>query len=175
MSYDNDAFESDPEEAAERQASSHKASGPTLKARAIDFLSRREHSRVELQRKLMRHTSEASEVEALLDQLEQEKWLSDERFAQSLLNRRAHKLGSLRIAQELRQNGIGSDAVTELLESLHESEYDRAYEVWERKFGSAPVDQKEYAKQCRFILSRGFSSDIFNKIIRAAKADNFEL
>lgn len=174
MSHESDPFESDPEEVAERLGGAYKASGPTLKARAIDFLSRREHSRVELQRKLMRHTSEASEIEALLDQLEQEKWLSDERFAQSLLNRRAHKLGSRRIAQELRQNGIDSALVAELLESLNESEYDRAYEVWERKFGSAPVDQKEYAKQYRFLLSRGFSSDIFNKIISAAKADHFQ-
>ena len=169
MVYDNEPFESDPDEFAERLATSHKPAGPSLKARAIDFLSRREHSRVELQRKLMRYSDDSSEIESLLDQLEREKWLSDERFAQSLLNRRAHKLGSRRIAQELRQNGIDADSVTELLESLSGSEYERAYEVWERKFGAAPLDQKEYARQCRFILSRGFSSDIFNKIISAAK------
>ncbi|MCQ9616181.1 recombination regulator RecX [Paenalcaligenes niemegkensis] len=142
MVYDNEPFESDPDELAERLTASAKPSGPSLKARAIDFLSRREHSRVELQRKLRRHSDEASEIEALLDELEHEKWLSDDRFAQSLINRRAHKLGTLRIVQELRQNGVEAEKITELAESLRHSEYDRAYEVWDRKFGKAPLDQK---------------------------------
>lgn len=166
---DDEPFESDPDEFASRLAGSHKASGPSLKARAIDFLSRREHSRVELQRKLQRHTDDLDAIESLLDDLERERWLSDERFAHSLINRKAHKLGSRRIAQELRQNGVDSDTVNLITESLRDTEFDRAFEVWDRKFGSAPADQKEYARQCRFILSRGFSSDVFNKILAAAK------
>src|SRR5690606_21859074 len=90
---DDEPFESDPDEFASRLAGSHKASGPSLKARAIDFLSRREHSRVELQRKLQRHTDDLDAIESLLDDLERERWLSDERFAHSLINRKAHKLG----------------------------------------------------------------------------------
>src|SRR3546814_2072501 len=59
-----------------------KKTGPSLKARAIGYLSRREHSRHELSRKLAPFTDDPQEIESLLTQLERENWLSNERFAQ---------------------------------------------------------------------------------------------
>ncbi|WP_269901999.1 recombination regulator RecX [Paenalcaligenes faecalis] len=139
--------------------------GPSLKARAVDFLSRREHSRAELKRKLQRHCESESEIDALLTDLEKENWLSDERFAHSLVNRRAYKFGARRVLQELRQNGVPDEHISTVLEQLQDTEYDRALEVWQRKFGSAPADQKAYAKQYRFMASRGFSPDLLHRIL----------
>src|SRR3546814_2337183 len=59
----------------------------SLKARAVGFLSRREHSRLELERKLAPYAADAAELERVLDQLEREQWLSNQRFAQALVNR----------------------------------------------------------------------------------------
>lgn len=146
-----------------------KKKGPSLKARAIDFLSRREHSRLELQRKLQRHSDDAQVIAQLLDELEAQNWLCDERFAQSHLNRRAHKFGSRRLLQELRQQGVDSAQIEVLREQLQDSEFERAWDVWERKFGCIPLDQKMYAKQHRFMASRGFSPDLLSKILARFK------
>lgn len=147
-------------------------SGPSLKARAIQFLSRREHSRIELARKLAPHAETETELEHLLDFLEAEKWLSTERFARSLLNRRADKLGAQRIMQELRQHGITDEQALDLRAELDASEFERAQQVWEKKFNALPVDAKEHARQYRFMASRGFSGRVFQKILANAHADD---
>ena len=61
----------------------------SLKSRALRYLSAREHSRSELARKLARHAAESDNLDALLDELEAGKFLSEERFAESLVNRRS--------------------------------------------------------------------------------------
>lgn len=166
---DEDAFEQlgfeDFEQLDPKAEKPTQRKGPSLKARAIDFLSRREHSRLELQRKLQRHSDDTALIESLLDELESQNWLCNERFAQSLLNRRAHKYGNRRIFHELRQQGIESHQLESIQEQLADSEFERAQEVWSRKFGFLPTDQKMYAKQFRFMASRGFGPDLLRKIL----------
>lgn len=142
-----------------------KKKGPSLKARAIAILSRRENSRLELQRKLAPHASNATELDELLNNLERENWLSNERFAQSLVNRRASRQGANRIVQELRQHGVADDDIAALNHQLRTTEVERARLVWEKKFGQAPTDAKAYAKQFRFLASRGFSPDCLRRIL----------
>lgn len=142
-----------------------KKAGPSLKARAIAILSRREHSRLELQRKLAPHANDPQELEQVLNDLERENWLSNQRFAQSLVNRRASRHGSSRIVQELRQHGLADDAIADLNQQLRSTEIERARVVWEKKFGQAPVDAKSYAKQFRFLASRGFSAECLRRIL----------
>ncbi|MBP6018746.1 MAG: recombination regulator RecX [Burkholderiaceae bacterium] len=148
-----------------KPASTRKRAGPSLKARAIDILSRREHSRLELQRKLAPHASDPDELEPLLDELERQKWLSTERFAHSLVHRRAASRGTQRIVQELRQHGVADEDVAQLSEQLQDTEADRAREVWDRKFGQLATTQKEYARQYRFLASRGFSTDSVRRLL----------
>ena len=169
-----DEFETDPAERAER-AQRKEPQGPSLKARAIDFLSRREHSRLELQRKLARHSQDPDEITELLDLLEREKWLSNTRFAQSLVSRRASKHGTQRIVQELKQSGVAQEDITLLAEELRGTEFERAVEVWFRKFGHLPEDQKAYAKQARFLVSRGFALNTLHRILDAVKAGDIDL
>ncbi|NYT61243.1 recombination regulator RecX [Alcaligenaceae bacterium] len=144
---------------------SPKKKGLSLKARAIGVLSRRENSRLELQRKLAPHASNAAELEELLNSLERENWLSNERFAQSLVNRRASRQGASRIVQELRQHGVPDEDIAQLNQQLRSTEVERARVVWEKKYGQAPADAKAYAKQFRFLASRGFSADCLRRIL----------
>lgn len=138
----------------------------SLKARALRYLSAREHSRLELRRKLVRHALETDDVEQLLDTLEAAKWLSQERFCDSLINRRAKNFGNSRILAELQSHGVGSDALAEVKAGLVDGEVARACEVWQRKFGTPGADPQARAKQMRFMLQRGFS----HRAIRAAMA-----
>lgn len=142
----------------------------SLKARALGYLSRREHSRAELRRKLTPHAESADEVEALLDWLEGENWLSNTRFAESVVHRRAGRYGTARLMQELKTHELGADALGEVKAQLQASEMARAKAVWERRFGRPPADMAERAKQVRFMVARGFSRAVVSRIIQGADA-----
>lgn len=163
MSSNNDDFETlSPGSAPEKAPAK---GGPSLKARAIGYLSRREHSRYELARKLSPYADDPGDIEPLLNDLEREGWLSNERFAQSLLNRRAPRQGASRILNELRQHGVADDAIASLGQQLHGTELERARAVWEKKFGQLPAHAKDYARQYRFLASRGFSAEALRRIL----------
>ena len=136
----------------------------SLKARALRFLSMREHSRLELGRKLARYAEEGDDVNALLDFLEKNNWLSQERFSESLIHRRAARFGNSRIVAELQSHGVDGEALQELKAGLSDTETVRACEVWQRKFGEVAKGPEERVKQMRFLMQRGFSS----KAVRTA-------
>ena len=145
----------------------------SLKGRALRFLSMREHSRIELGRKLSKYAEEGDDVNALLDFLEQNNWLSTERFSESLINRRGARYGNNRIVAELQQHGVKGEALAELKAGLADSEAARAAEVWQRKFGEVAVDAAGRAKQMRFLLTRGFSQSAVRKAIKGS-VDEFD-
>ncbi len=107
----------------------------SLKNRALRFLSLREHSRLELKRKLTRYAEEGDDVEALLDFLEKMKFLSSERFSESLVRRRLDSYGNHRILAELQTHGLDPDLVAQNRVELAESEVARARAIWQKKFG----------------------------------------
>ncbi|TPQ35546.1 recombination regulator RecX [Cupriavidus pinatubonensis] len=149
----------------------------SLKARAVGYLSRREHSRAELARKLAPHAESPEQLEQLLDALERENWLSNQRFADSLLHRRGSRYGAARVLQEAKNHKLGSEQLGELQERLRETESDRAREVWRKRFGSPPATPEERAKQIRFMMTRGFSRSVIGKVIQGAEdelPDDFE-
>lgn len=144
----------------------------SLKARALRYLSAREHSRLELGRKLARYAQEDDDVEALLDALEAATLLSQERFSESLVRRRATRFGNSRILSELKSHGIAADAVAGIKADLEQDETTRAREVWKRKFGTLPENAEERAKQMRFLMQRGFSSRAIRDVLRGVVEDD---
>ncbi|RZI41458.1 recombination regulator RecX [Herbaspirillum sp. HC18] len=144
----------------------------SLKARALKYLSAREHSRLELARKLSRYAQEGDDIEALLDALESAKLLSQTRFSESLVHRRAARFGNSRILSELQSHGIDGDALQEIKAGLNEDEASRAREVWRKRFGQAPADAGERAKQMRFLQQRGFSHTAIQAAMRAAGSED---
>ncbi|MGO4763115.1 recombination regulator RecX [Cupriavidus sp. 2KB_3] len=143
----------------------------SLKARAVGYLSRREHSRAELRRKLAPHAETPEEVDTLLDALERENWLSNDRFVDSLVHRRASRYGAARVMQEAKTHQLGNEQLHDLQDRLRETEVERAREVWRKRFGTAPDSPEARAKQIRFMVARGFSRAVVGKIIRGAEDD----
>ncbi len=143
----------------------------SLKARALRYLSAREHSRQELARKLARYAQEGDDIEALLDTLEAANFMSEARFSESLVNRRAARFGNSRILSELKSHNIDPDSLTEIKAALAQDEVARAREVWSRKFGVAASDANGRAKQMRFLLQRGFSHRAIQAAIHAKEED----
>jgi regulatory protein len=162
-----------------------KKQSPSLKARALRLLSMREYSRKGLSAKLEESAARALklkpaeedsaevpqgpplniQIEAVLDDFEARGWLSDQRFAEALVRRRSERFGTRKIQDELAQAGVDSSKTSELLRGLKETEYQRAHELWLRKFGALATDQKERARQYRFLASKGFSSDVVSKVV----------
>ncbi|MCA7981082.1 recombination regulator RecX [Burkholderia cepacia] len=145
----------------------------SLKGRALGYLSRREYSRAELARKLAPYVGEDESVEPVLDALEQEGWLSDARFAESLVHRRASRVGVARIVSELKRHAVGDTLVEEVNAQLRETEWARAQAVWRKKFGALPQTPAERAKQARFLAARGFSSATIVKLLKVG--DDFPI
>jgi regulatory protein len=153
----------------------------SLKARALQWLALREHSRIELRRKLLRAArlrdaapeaavDPAPEVDALLEWLVANRYLSETRFVESRVHARSARFGNRRITQELAQHGAALDTAT--AERLKATEFDRARAIWQRKFGAAPpADAALRAKQMRFLAGRGFSAEVIRRVVRGDDED----
>jgi regulatory protein len=152
----------------------------SLRARALQYLARREYSRAELRGKLLPHVQtdenfeQASPVnlDALLDDLAARGWLSDERAATQLVHAKRSRFGTQRITHELRRKGIAEELISAALPELKDGELAAAREVWKKKFGTAPQDEREKAKQVRFLQSRGFSLEVVFKVLQKSASED---
>ena len=135
------------------------------------LLSQREHSRTELERKLAQHEEVPGELAKALDELQARDFINDGRAVDSLVNRRASKLGTARVKQELAAKGLSGEAVAEAMASLKETEFSRAQEVWRKKFGAPAQDPQAKLKQMRFLITRGFNAEVVRRVLQGAAPD----
>ncbi len=162
----------------------------SLKGRALRWLSQREHSRAELERKLRAHIAQlerradrasetgepradaAPDIIALLDELEAKGLLSDARTAESLLAGKGQRLGTHRLKQELRRLGLAAPLVAETLAKAAQTELQRAQDLWQRKFGAPAADAAGRARQARFLAGRGFSIELIGRVVRGLETED---
>jgi regulatory protein len=145
------------------------ASSLSLKGRALRYLAAREHSRAELERKLAPHLPADAGPQTLacvLDELSAKGFISEARVAESVLSRRAARLGNARVLHELRAKGLSDEAMADAQENLRATELDRARAVWRARFGAAPQSAAERARQMRFLASRGFTGDVARQAVQ---------
>ncbi len=139
----------------------------SLLARAHAYLARREHSRAQLRRKLGPYADSAEQLDALLDDLQARKLLSDERFVEVLKRSRGARFGAARIQQELKAHEIDAPLLRAAVDELRQTELARARALWLRRFGVPAADAAERARQMRFLAQRGFSTDVIRNVVRA--------
>lgn len=139
--------------------------GPSLQARAIRYLTCREYSRAELEKKLVPYVQVPGELVVVLDSLEQKGFISAGRVVEQVIYMRRKRYGSRRIIHDLREKGIAEELIAGVLPELRETELDAACEVWQKKFGVMPLDARERGRQIRFMLGRGFEMDMINRVL----------
>ncbi|MBS7328454.1 MAG: recombination regulator RecX [Oxalobacter sp.] len=144
---------------------------PSLKARALRFLASREHSAWELTAKLKPYAEETDDIESLIQWLQEKGFLSEERFAETYARHRAARYGSRKILYDLQNHQLPSSVMQEITETLEETELQRAFVLWERKFGKPPETLPEKAKQIRFLQQRGFPGNIIRQVIKGDLPD----
>jgi regulatory protein len=116
--------------------------------------------------------SAAAQVDTVMAWLTAHGYLSQQRFIESRVNARQPRFGNLRITRELQQHGMALDA--EAQQALRASEYDRARDVWQRRYGAggAPQDAAARVRQMRFLTGRGFSPEVIRRVLRAPAGDD---
>lgn len=138
----------------------------SLRARALQLLARRDHSRLELERKLAADNPDPDELAALLTELERRGWLSDSRLVEQKIARAQGRYGPRRVLTELKEKGVEGDMLERAGEKLRDAELENAREVWRKRFGKPPVDLKDRARQARFLQGRGFSADVIRRVLK---------
>jgi regulatory protein len=137
-------------------------SAAELKARALRYLARREHSRAELARKLAPYAESEAALRALLDELVLRKQLSDERYAEVRAHWLGRKYGAARIRQDLKAHGVSAHV-------SEQGDLEKARAILTRKYRGAPGTLEERARRARFLQSRGFSHEIIRQLLSAAR------
>ena len=137
----------------------------SVKGRALKLLAGRDYSRLELERKLAAREPDPGEVKQALDELQAKGFLDEQRVVDSIVHRRAGRVGAGRIRQELQAKGIDAERVAVAVASLNATEFERAREVWRRRFGVLPEDAAQRAKQGRFLVARGFSGEVVRRVL----------
>ena len=128
---------------------------------AVTYLARREHSALELTRKLEKAGFDESDIEHSLAELQQAGLQSDRRYAESYVNSRVNRgYGSIRIRMELKERGVAPEIISDTLQQADIDWFALAAEVRSKRFGEqTPEDLKSRAKQQRFLQYRGFTHD----------------
>ncbi len=140
-----------------------KHQAPTLSSKeaAIQLLSRRDHGQYELYQKLALKGYEEADIEAAINFCLDHNYLDDLRYAKSQIRQHVYKgHGERRIRQELNQKRVAESVIDEAMAEEPQDWFEWARMAAEKKFkGVKAKDQKEYAKQVRFMQYRGYSFD----------------
>jgi regulatory protein len=144
----------------------------TLKARAIGYLARREYSRAELRDRLLASGASRDDVDPLLDELTRLGYLSDERYAQGVVRQKSGTYSKRAIAGKLKAMGVSGEAATQALADHTLDDEQALIALWRRRFGQAPKDDRDKARQVRYLQSRGFALSAILKLLREPPADS---
>lgn len=140
--------------------------GPSLRARALRYLARREHSRDELRRKLLAYVGEHDNLEAVLDEMALRGWLSDLRFAEHTIRTGARRFGPLRLARQLRERGVDEEAIAAAFHAAGEEGVASIESVWRSRYHAPAANERERVRQIRFLQGRGFALEDVLRFLR---------
>ena len=128
--------------------------------RAVDLLSRREHSAQELSQKLQKKGFAENDVRLAIIRLQDENLQSDERFTESFVNERVRRgHGPIKIMHELRQKGVAEHMVENYVDIEEDQWLNLVQLQYQKKYSDMKVrDYNEWSKRARFLQGRGFTS-----------------
>ena len=135
--------------------------------KALDLISRREHSRYEVMQKLnKRYPETRSLIEEVLDKLIANNILDDERFAEMYINSRARKgFGPKKIEMELSSKHVESFIISSSLEAYDNWIENAKKELLKKFKGIVHTDYQSKIKQKQFLFNRGFSTQIIERVL----------
>jgi len=139
----------------------------SIKAQAVRLLARREYARDELEQRLIAKGASRDEVAAVLDELTSQGLLSNERFAHALVAQKSGSYSRRSIRGELKRKGVSGDAIENAIGDAPIEDDAAMLALWQRRFGTPPANDREKARQIRFLQSRGFELSAIFKLLRS--------
>ena len=133
------------------------------------FLARREHSRAELRRKLAPRVTEGDDLEAVLDDLARRGWLSDLRFAELTARAKARRFGPAKVAHYLKSRGVDEASIAAGVAAAGVEACANMEAIWASRYKAMPADEKERARQVRFLQGRGFALEEIFRFMKTAR------
>ncbi|MCL2875726.1 MAG: recombination regulator RecX [Betaproteobacteria bacterium] len=146
---------------------------PSLRERALRCLSRRDYSRAELTAKLAPYGTD-EEIEAMLDRMDELCLQSDARMAENWVRTHANRFGRARLQNELILRGVGRELIEEAINGIA-NELERAHAAWQSRYSALPIDAREWARQARFLLARGFAAETVHAVLHGEPEENMEI
>lgn len=136
---------------------------------ALRLLARREHGAHELADKLTQKGYKSQEINEAISECIRLGYQSDQRFAASFCQTRIRQgYGPLKIRQELQARHLEQELIHEVLAQEQDNWESHALAVWHKKYkGQEVLPFTEVQKRQRFLLYRGFPTDIITSVIRA--------
>jgi regulatory protein len=153
------------------------ASAEAARGRAIGLLSRRDYPRRALKHRLADSGFDEAAAENAVAGLEDERLVNDARYVESAVASRATRgQGPIRIAFELRRQGVAAELIAAAVDARSPDWVERAGQLRRRRFGAAPpADRQERARQVRFLLQRGFSGEHVRRALDVRDDDALDL
>lgn len=142
------------------------APGPSLRAQVVRLLARREYSRAELEARLIAKGASRSDLTIVLDELSALGYVSNERYARAFAEQKAGRYSQRSIASELKYKGVDTEDIGAALATAGVDDASALEALWQRRFGRPPADNREKARQVRFLQTRGFSLSAILGLLR---------
>ena len=139
----------------------------SLKAQAVRLLARREYARDDLEQRLIAKGAAPDEVAAVLDELSSQGLLSNERFAHALVAQKSGSYSRRSIRGELKRKGVSGEAIEGAIVDAPIDDDAAMLALWQRRFGAPPANDREKARQIRFLQSRGFALSAIFKMLKS--------
>lgn len=143
----------------------------SVKARAVALLARREYARAELRDRLLAAGGDVAEVDATLAELAVQGYLSDDRYAHAIVRRKRGDFAQRAIVATLKAKGVDPATAREALADVPLDDEKALADLWRRRFGQSPCDERERARQVRFLQARGFALSAILRLLRAPPVD----
>ncbi|MDD1617571.1 MAG: regulatory protein [Methylococcaceae bacterium NSP1-2] len=137
-----------------------------IKDSCLRLLMRREHSQKELLTKLVAKGFNKNDILPVIEELANQGWQSDTRYAESYTRHRIQKgYGSLAISYELKQNGVNAVNLDNIMLAFADSWLELLEQVYHKKYDhNTRLSRSEWAKRCRFLMQRGFPSTLITAL-----------
>ncbi|MBO7381308.1 MAG: recombination regulator RecX [Neisseriaceae bacterium] len=134
--------------------------------KALDYLSRREYTRYELQQKLAQYTDNQDDIASVLNRLQEKNLQSDKRFSENFIHSKQQKYGNGRLIENLKQKGVHLQDASEFLPDK-ETQLATAIAILHKKLGTPRhLSANEQQKAYRFLQYRGFSGEIIHNALK---------
>lgn len=141
-----------------------------IKNAALNYLARRDYSRLELYQKLVAKGFQSSDIKSVLEYLQSQSYQSDERFADMYIRSRVNAGdGPFKIKISLRAKGICDSLALAVFDKLNIDWFEHAKALKNKRFGeSLCEDLNEIAKQARYLKNKGFYQDHISSVINCS-------